>query len=278
MPDAVEGAPEVPLAAERPSARSRPAPEPHPQTQAYSTWLQPRARPAPAFAPEQPVSEQPFAEPPVSDRRAAPAAASAPELPQPAELEEEGGSYEDTLNRELEAVLQGLSSPLNPRATMIHRAEAFAPARNEAAEDSETPEPLDEFDQLIASELAAIRPVPAATLAPAANVLPNFDADQDLDEQDLDEEERAYAPEHVAVEAPRPRPSQVPATRRAPRRPAGHPLLRRSLPPRWRPWPPGRTARPDAARFRRRCRGGPGRRSGSTGRAVAAVRLATVRC
>ena len=186
--DVFDSEPEVSLPTARPAVRSRPSAEPHLPAQAYSTWLQPRVQPAPAAAPVQAPS----------DPQSAPAEASSPEPPQPAEFEEEAGSYEDTLNRELEAVLEGLSSPLNPRATTIHRAEAFAPARNEAAEDSEAPEPLDEFDQLIASELAAIRPVPPATPVPVASVLPSFEADQDEDE------EEAFAPAHFApAEAPR---------------------------------------------------------------------------
>ncbi|WP_233721148.1 SPOR domain-containing protein [Jiella avicenniae] len=79
---------------------------------------------------------------------AVPAAAAAPKTGQPA------GDFD----REFEQALLGLSEPANPRQATFHHAEAFAPAREPAvADDGADARIFDDFDELIASELAAIK-------------------------------------------------------------------------------------------------------------------------
>ncbi|MCB8836673.1 SPOR domain-containing protein [Aurantimonas sp. VKM B-3413] len=67
---------------------------------------------------------------------------------------------------EFEVALRGLSAPANPRDTVIHRSEPFAPARTSEPGPVVAPAKVfDDFDELIASELAAMQQsqeVPAA--------------------------------------------------------------------------------------------------------------------
>ncbi|WP_370195512.1 MULTISPECIES: SPOR domain-containing protein [Aurantimonas] len=65
------------------------------------------------------------------------------------------------IDDELEVALRGLSAPANPRGTPLHHSEAFAPARVEPAPMPQaSTKPLDDFDELIASELAAMTTTP----------------------------------------------------------------------------------------------------------------------
>ncbi|MEX6507737.1 SPOR domain-containing protein [Jiella sp. M17.18] len=66
-------------------------------------------------------------------------------------------------DEEIETALLGLSAPANPRETMIHRAEPFAPARMpEQPVAAPAGKVFDDFDDLIASELAAMKQAPVA--------------------------------------------------------------------------------------------------------------------
>ncbi len=62
------------------------------------------------------------------------------------------------IDHEFEQALLGLSEPANPRQAAFHHAEAFAPDREpHAAADTAEARIFDDFDELIASELAAIK-------------------------------------------------------------------------------------------------------------------------
>ncbi|KQT82547.1 SPOR domain-containing protein [Aurantimonas sp. Leaf443] len=77
------------------------------------------------------------------------------------------------LQHDLEIALRGLSAPHRPRDQGFQHTEAFAPARDHADSlDHGLANPADDFDQLIASELAAMQqfaaaPVPAHGFVPA---------------------------------------------------------------------------------------------------------------
>ncbi|MCQ0987448.1 SPOR domain-containing protein [Jiella marina] len=74
-----------------------------------------------------------------------------------------------TSDQMFEQALLGLSTPANPRQPTIHRSEAFAPERPQAhVEPEPTPQVFDDFDELIASELAAIKQDGAQTSAEPA--------------------------------------------------------------------------------------------------------------
>ena len=61
-------------------------------------------------------------------------------------------------DREFELALLGLSEPANPRQAAFHHTEAFAPDREPSvATDAAEARVFDDFDELIASELAAIK-------------------------------------------------------------------------------------------------------------------------
>ncbi|NDV85124.1 hypothetical protein GTW51_00240 [Aurantimonas aggregata] len=133
------------VAAAPPVASAVPAPK---AAASYSSWLSP--------APRMPVVTVPAA-PSVSS--AAPSAQAAAEEP-----------VSDPV---LEAAFRGLSAPANPRDSKYQESEAFAPARKaDAAAHEPTAQLFDDFDALIASELAAMqKPVPAV---PAAEATPVF--------------------------------------------------------------------------------------------------------
>lgn len=71
----------------------------------------------------------------------------------------------------LEAALRGLSAPVNPRGNGLQHSEAFAPARHDTSPLPDVADkPFDDFDELIASELAAMNPSPRAVAAMPAPV------------------------------------------------------------------------------------------------------------
>ena len=114
----------------------------------YSRWIAPHG----AF--EKPVQRS------LAGEAMAPAS-------RPADLSDSAGLAEDSfasdLDSELESALSGLSAPANPRQTPFHRSEAFAPERAEPVHaDPFEDKPFDDFDELIASEMAAMRPIPVA--------------------------------------------------------------------------------------------------------------------
>lgn len=75
---------------------------------------------------------------------------------------------------DLQVALRGLSAPVNPRGIGLQHSEAFAPARRDTSSSPHVADkPFDDFDELIASELAAMSPAPravATTLAPVYGV------------------------------------------------------------------------------------------------------------
>ncbi len=72
---------------------------------------------------------------------------------------------------DLEVALRGLSAPVNPRGIGLQHSEAFAPARQDASPLPDVADkPFDDFDELIASELAAMNPSPRAVAARPATV------------------------------------------------------------------------------------------------------------
>ena len=75
-------------------------------------------------------------------------------------------AFDASLDIELELALSGLSAPANPRQIPFHRSEAFAPDRSDATPKHHSEEkPFDDFDELIASELAAMRPLATSQMA-----------------------------------------------------------------------------------------------------------------
>ncbi|WP_206454270.1 SPOR domain-containing protein [Aurantimonas marina] len=67
---------------------------------------------------------------------------------------------------DLEIALRGLSAPVNPREIGLQHSEAFAPARHDTSPAPDVADkPFDDFDELIASELAAMNPAPRAVAA-----------------------------------------------------------------------------------------------------------------
>ncbi|HEY9056232.1 MAG TPA: SPOR domain-containing protein [Aurantimonas sp.] len=67
---------------------------------------------------------------------------------------------------DLEVALRALSAPVNPRGIGLQYSEAFAPARRDTAPSPDVADkPFDDFDELIASELAAMNPTPRAVAA-----------------------------------------------------------------------------------------------------------------
>ncbi|MEF2550039.1 SPOR domain-containing protein [Aurantimonas sp. A2-1-M11] len=102
----------------------------------YANWLAPRSASA-ATATSTASARTP----------ASPTAAEAP--------------LDDAIDNELEVALRGLSAPANPRGTPLHQSEAFVPARIEPLPVPQPrTKPLDDFDELIASELAAMTTAP----------------------------------------------------------------------------------------------------------------------
>lgn len=72
---------------------------------------------------------------------------------------------------DLEVALRGLSAPVNPRGIALQHSEAFAPARHDTSPSSDVADkPFDDFDELIASELAAMNPAPRPVPATPAPV------------------------------------------------------------------------------------------------------------
>ena len=72
---------------------------------------------------------------------------------------------------DLEVALRGLSAPVNPRGIALQHSEAFAPARHDTSPSSDVADkPFDDFDELIASELAAMNPTPRPVPATPAPV------------------------------------------------------------------------------------------------------------
>ncbi|WP_102958251.1 SPOR domain-containing protein [Mangrovicella endophytica] len=122
--------------------------------EAHSHGAAPSTRPA-AAAPAAASSYASWVEPR--------AAAGQPQ-PKPYEAPAPVESAEDPLESELETALRSLSTPANPRETPIHRAQSFAPERIEMEVPADLSGPsVDDFDELIASELAVMRqPVQAA--------------------------------------------------------------------------------------------------------------------
>ncbi|MBO0902210.1 SPOR domain-containing protein [Jiella sonneratiae] len=157
-PAAVAKAPAAAAAAAKPNA---PAPAPQKPLVRGNPVPQPAAPAARAAAQAKAPAQQPNAAKP------APAAAK-PAAPKPetavagaavaasakASVSGKAGDFDF----EFEQALRGLSEPANPRQATIHRSEAFAPARQPAiqAESAES-RVFDDFDELIASELAAIQ-------------------------------------------------------------------------------------------------------------------------
>ena len=79
-------------------------------------------------------------------------------------------AFDSSLDSELELALSGLSAPANPRQIPFHRSEAFAPDRSDATPKHHSDDrPFDDFDELIASELAAMRPLPTSQMATHAS-------------------------------------------------------------------------------------------------------------
>ncbi|UIJ73582.1 SPOR domain-containing protein [Aurantimonas sp. HBX-1] len=72
---------------------------------------------------------------------------------------------EDVSDPVLEAAFRGLSAPANPRDARFQESEAFAPARASGPDVSEpTAQLFDDFDALVASELAAMQAPPPASV------------------------------------------------------------------------------------------------------------------
>ena len=177
--------PSSPVAAPKPAAAPAPAPtsaakaEPvaAPAVQSPPIAVAPAApavvaKPqAPAAGPVvQAASPMPAATAPVAPRQQpaaaakapfvapmAPALASAPQTLTP-DLQTSAAEPVAGFDREFELALRGLSEPANPRQPTIHQSEAFAPDRQPAVADATASDDVfDDFDELIASELAAIK-------------------------------------------------------------------------------------------------------------------------
>ncbi len=121
----------------------------------YASWVAPRgAGPKPALS--------------ATKGEAAPAASTC--VPNPKSSEPIDDAFDVSLDSELELALSGLSAPANPRQIPFHRSEAFAPDRAEATPKHHSDDkPFDDFDELIASELAAMRPLPTSKMATHAS-------------------------------------------------------------------------------------------------------------
>lgn len=131
----------------------KPAVQPTPPTDVGAPVAETPAR-RPIASPGGQLAAKPTSVQPQSPQAAAaPARRDVPEDRQPA--------MPMSLEDELELALQGLSAPADPRDPMILGPGAFAPARKVEPEAAD-PQPLDfdEFDELIASELAVIREHP----------------------------------------------------------------------------------------------------------------------
>ncbi|TFF19716.1 SPOR domain-containing protein [Jiella endophytica] len=193
-PHAPAPKPQQAVAAPAPQAQAphRPAPKPQPVAAAPAPQApaprpqQAAAVPAPqasAQKPQQaaaapaPQAEAPKRPAPKAQPAAATPAPKAPAPKQPAAHAEPAAAAAALagFDLEFEQALRGLSEPANPRQTMFHHAEAFAPDRQPvAAEEAVASQVFDDFDELIASELAAIKQeapqaAAAAEEAPADN-------------------------------------------------------------------------------------------------------------
>ena len=114
----------------------------------YASWLAPKTAAALPLAASSATVKQAFAAP----------SATRAQAPTQGLVQ----SFDDSLDSELQMALDGLSAPANPRQAAFHRSEAFAPARVEYAQNGVSEDAsLDDFDELIASELAAMRPIQA---------------------------------------------------------------------------------------------------------------------
>ncbi|MBP0615268.1 SPOR domain-containing protein [Jiella mangrovi] len=141
----------------KPAAPTAQATAPKPQ----QTAIQPEA---PVKAAPQPVAAKAEAPKPQKDD-----AASTAEHRHPSAKEGKAAAAAATaasfaFDDQFEKALLGLSEPANPRQSAIHHAEAFAPDRKPVvAEDDSSAQVFDDFDELIASELAALKqPAPTA--------------------------------------------------------------------------------------------------------------------
>ncbi len=133
---------------------------------AYAAWIAPRG------AGRKPVVPSPDrnAEPAMPDSKVAAAAKRSQAADE---------TFDARLDSELELALSGLSAPANPRQIPFHRSEAFAPDRAEATQKQHSEDkPYDDFDELIASELAAMRPLANSQTATHASphVVAAYDA------------------------------------------------------------------------------------------------------
>lgn len=166
---------EAPQRSAHQAAPARPDP-----ADAYQSWIVPRgARPAPVAAPRSGA-----AAPTATQGRSSYAARP--------------------LNADLETAIQGLSAPANPRDTIVVETQSFAPERvvDDYRHAPAQPE-LDDFDELIASELAVMNePMRSAAHANPAFYQQQADAQSSYEAGDPS---GAFDEGYYAEEAPAPK-------------------------------------------------------------------------
>ena len=174
QPAAGPTAPKAAAPAGQPAvAQQQPVPKPAPA--AAAPVVKPMAQPA--AGPSAQKAAAPVAQPATAQQPAAPAAvgnaAGQPHAPKSTLPGPKAGAaaaavagadaaraghQANEFDREFERALLGLSEPANPRQATFHHSEAFAPEREPSvAEDNADARIFDDFDELIASELAAIK-------------------------------------------------------------------------------------------------------------------------
>ncbi|SKA10910.1 SPOR domain-containing protein [Consotaella salsifontis] len=108
---------------------------------AYSSWVRPKVETAP-------VAAKPDVSPVANSAGAKAAVTSSPKTPDEPRFADD---------EELELALQSLSAPLRPRDSSVVVTPSFAPEAASRREPEPAPLPLDDFDELIASQLAVLR-------------------------------------------------------------------------------------------------------------------------